>query len=71
MTNHPEQLAPVLVLPGLPRGTSNFQVTEYNSDGSIDLNGISVNELRNYTNIRAREPTGYPVTSLGKPRRDS
>jgi hypothetical protein len=28
-----------------PGGTSNFQVTEYNSDGSIDLNGISVNEL--------------------------
>ena len=32
---------------GLPCGTSNFQVTEYNADGSIDLNGISVNELGN------------------------
>jgi hypothetical protein len=30
---------------GCPDGTSNFQVTEYNSDGSIDINGISVNEL--------------------------
>lgn len=30
---------------GCPDGTSNFQVTEYNSDGSIDVNGISVNEL--------------------------
>jgi hypothetical protein len=30
---------------GCPGGTSNFQVTEYNSDGSLDLNGVSVNEL--------------------------
>lgn len=30
---------------GCPDGTSNFQVTEYNADGSIDFNGISVNEL--------------------------
>ena len=30
---------------GCPGGTSNFQVSEYNSDGSIDVNGISVNEL--------------------------
>ena len=30
---------------GCPDGTSNFQVTEYDSDGSIDVNGISVNEL--------------------------
>ena len=30
---------------GCPGGTSNFQVTEYNADGSIDLNGVSVNEL--------------------------
>jgi hypothetical protein len=30
---------------GCPGGTSNFQVTEYNTDGSIDLNGVSVNEL--------------------------
>ncbi len=30
---------------GCPGGTSNFVVTEYNADGSIDLNGISVNEL--------------------------
>lgn len=28
-----------------PAGTSNFQVSEYNSDGSVDVNGISVNEL--------------------------
>ena len=30
---------------GCPAGTANFQVTEYNTDGSPDLNGISVNEL--------------------------
>lgn len=30
---------------GCPNGTSNFQVSEYNADGSVDLNGISVNEL--------------------------
>jgi hypothetical protein len=30
---------------GCPGGTSNFQVTEYNTDGSLDLNGVSVNEL--------------------------
>lgn len=30
---------------GCPNGTSNFQVTEYNTDGSIDVNGVSVNEL--------------------------
>jgi hypothetical protein len=30
---------------GCPGGTSNFIVTEYNADGSIDPNGISVNEL--------------------------
>jgi hypothetical protein len=30
---------------GCPDGSSNFQVFEYNSDGSIDANGISVNEL--------------------------
>lgn len=30
---------------GCPGGTSNFQVSEYNSDGSVDVNGISVNEL--------------------------
>lgn len=30
---------------GCPNGTSNFQVTEYNADGSIDVNGVSVNEL--------------------------
>lgn len=30
---------------GCPNGTSNFQVTEYNADGSIDPNGVSVNEL--------------------------
>jgi hypothetical protein len=28
-----------------PGGTSNFQVTEYNADGTIDPNGVSVNEL--------------------------
>lgn len=28
-----------------PGGQSNFQVSEYNADGSLDLNGISVNEL--------------------------
>jgi hypothetical protein len=30
---------------GCPGGTSNFQVTENNADGSLDLNGVSVNEL--------------------------
>src|SRR5439155_8085843 len=30
---------------GCPDGRSNFIVTEYNADGSIDLNGISVDEL--------------------------
>jgi hypothetical protein len=30
---------------GCPNGKSNFVVTEYNADGSIDPNGISVNEL--------------------------
>jgi hypothetical protein len=30
---------------GCPGGTSNFIVSEYNADGSMDLNGISVNEL--------------------------
>lgn len=30
---------------GCPGGSSNFIVTEYNADGSIDLNGISVDEL--------------------------
>jgi len=30
---------------GCPAGTSNFVVDEYNSDGSLDPNGISVNEL--------------------------
>lgn len=30
---------------GCPGGSSNFIVTEYNADGSIDPNGISVNEL--------------------------
>jgi hypothetical protein len=30
---------------GCPDGESNFQVTEYDSDGSLDFNGISVNEL--------------------------
>jgi hypothetical protein len=30
---------------GCPGGTSNFQVTEYNADGSPDLNGVLVNEL--------------------------
>jgi hypothetical protein len=30
---------------GCPGGTSNFVVDEYNSDGSLDPNGISVNEL--------------------------
>jgi hypothetical protein len=30
---------------GCPNGKSNFAVTEYNADGSIDLNGVSVNEL--------------------------
>ena len=30
---------------GCPGGTSNFQVTEYNTDGSPDLNGVTVNEL--------------------------
>lgn len=28
-----------------PGGPSNFQVVEYNADGSIDLNGVTVNEL--------------------------
>lgn len=28
-----------------PHGESNFTVTEYNTDGSIDPNGVSVNEL--------------------------
>ena len=28
-----------------PNGKSNFAVTEYNADGSIDPNGVSVNEL--------------------------
>lgn len=30
---------------GCPGGASNFIVTEYNSDGSVDANGVSVNEL--------------------------
>jgi hypothetical protein len=30
---------------GCPDGSSNFQVTEYNSDGSLDFNGVTVNEL--------------------------
>ncbi len=30
---------------GCPSSPSNFQVSEYNSDGSIDINGVSVNEL--------------------------
>jgi hypothetical protein len=30
---------------GCPSSPSNFQVDEYNSDGSIDINGVSVNEL--------------------------
>ena len=30
---------------GCPSGSSNFIVTEYNADGSIDINGVSVNEL--------------------------
>jgi hypothetical protein len=30
---------------GCPDGASNFVVTEYNADGSIDPNGVSVNEL--------------------------
>ena len=30
---------------GCPSGTSNFSVDEYNTDGSLDPNGISVNEL--------------------------
>jgi hypothetical protein len=30
---------------GCPSGTSNFQVTEYNTDGTLDPNGVSVNEL--------------------------
>lgn len=30
---------------GCPGGTANFQVTEYNTDGSPDFNGVSVNEL--------------------------
>lgn len=30
---------------GCPDSPSNFQVSEYNSDGSIDFNGVSVNEL--------------------------
>ena len=30
---------------GCPNGKSNFVVTEYNADGSIDPNGVSVNEL--------------------------
>lgn len=30
---------------GCPSSPSNFQVDEYNSDGSIDFNGVSVNEL--------------------------
>lgn len=30
---------------GCPGGTSNFIVSEYNADGSMDFNGISVNEL--------------------------
>ena len=30
---------------GCPGGSSNFIVTEYSADGSIDPNGISVNEL--------------------------
>jgi hypothetical protein len=30
---------------GCPDSPSNFQVDEYDSDGSIDFNGVSVNEL--------------------------
>jgi hypothetical protein len=30
---------------GCPSSPSNFQVDEYNSDGSMDFNGVSVNEL--------------------------
>ena len=30
---------------GCPDGSSNFQVFEYDSDGSIDISGITVNEL--------------------------
>lgn len=30
---------------GCPSGTSNFQVIEYNADGSLDPNGVLVNEL--------------------------
>jgi hypothetical protein len=30
---------------GCPFAPANFQVTEYNSDGSMDFNGVSVNEL--------------------------
>jgi hypothetical protein len=30
---------------GCPDDPSNFQVTEYNADGSIDFSGVSVNEL--------------------------
>jgi hypothetical protein len=30
---------------GCPFAPANFQVTEYSSDGSMDFNGVSVNEL--------------------------
>ncbi len=30
---------------GCPGGDANFMVTEYNADGSIDPNGVSINEL--------------------------
>jgi hypothetical protein len=30
---------------GCPAPPANFQVSEYNSDGSIDFNGVTVNEL--------------------------
>jgi hypothetical protein len=30
---------------GCPGGSSNFIVTEYNADGTMDFNGITVNEL--------------------------
>ena len=41
----PDNLALSWAYWGCPGGTSNFQVTEYNTDGSPDLNGVSVNEL--------------------------
>jgi hypothetical protein len=47
---------------GCPAGAANFIVTEYNSDGSLDLNGVSVNELGTGRGPVATHAYGDPGT---------